>query len=219
MLILEQISDRYYTLLLAKLVGRNGKVYAFEPDPTNFNVLRKNVELNGYKNVILEQKAVSNKSGSTRLFLKKNSAGEHAIYDLHDGREFVLVETVTLDEYFKYYNGNVNLIKMDVEGAEGGIFQGMQELLKRSPNLMIFTEFYPVRLKEFGIGAKEYLDMICQSGFKIYQINERKKRLEQVELNTLLRRYTVKNMRFTNLICMPVYSDVLQINYKGIVRK
>lgn len=48
----------YYTLIFAKLVGEDGKVFAFEPDPTNFALLKKNVEMNGYKNVMFVQKAV-----------------------------------------------------------------------------------------------------------------------------------------------------------------
>lgn len=53
----------YYTLIFAKIVGEDGKVFAFEPDPTNFALLKRNVEINGYKNILLVQKAVSNKSG------------------------------------------------------------------------------------------------------------------------------------------------------------
>jgi hypothetical protein len=64
----------YYTLIFAKLVGEEGKVFAFEPEPTNFSLLEKNVEINGYKNVVLIQKAVSNETGKIRLYLSKGSA-------------------------------------------------------------------------------------------------------------------------------------------------
>src|SRR2546427_3878451 len=46
----------YWTCLLADLVGVTGRVFAFEPSPYNFQLLKKNVEMNGYKNVTLEQK-------------------------------------------------------------------------------------------------------------------------------------------------------------------
>ncbi len=52
----------YYTLILAKLVGKKGRVFAFEPDPTNFALLKKNISINGYKNVILVPKAVAGKT-------------------------------------------------------------------------------------------------------------------------------------------------------------
>ena len=71
----------YYTLIFAKLVGENGKVFAFEPDPTNFALLKKNVEMNGYKNVVLVQRAVSNKTGKLKLYLCEDNPGDHRIYN------------------------------------------------------------------------------------------------------------------------------------------
>jgi len=57
----------YFTLLAAKLVGNKGKVFAFEPGPENFKILKKNVEVNKYDNVILEQKSVSDINGKINL--------------------------------------------------------------------------------------------------------------------------------------------------------
>ena len=57
----------YYTILRGKLVGEIGRVYAFEPDPVGFEILRRNVRLNGLHNVVLEQKAVSSKPGLIHL--------------------------------------------------------------------------------------------------------------------------------------------------------
>jgi len=110
----------YYTLIYAKLVGEEGKVFAFEPDPDNFALLKKNVEINGYRNVILAQKAVSNKTGKIRLYLSEVNKGDHRIYDSHDGRKSIEIETIRLDDYFKNYNVRIDFIKMDVQGAEGG---------------------------------------------------------------------------------------------------
>ena len=51
-----------YTVLFAEIVGDKGRVYAFEPDPKNFALLKKNIEINKYKNVVLINKAVLNKN-------------------------------------------------------------------------------------------------------------------------------------------------------------
>ena len=70
----------YYTLILAKCVGKEGKVFAFEPEPNNFSLLKKNIQINGYKNVVLVQKAVSNKNEKLMMYLNKDNIGCHTIY-------------------------------------------------------------------------------------------------------------------------------------------
>ena len=77
----------YYTLIFARLVGEEGKVFAFEPDPENFALLKKNVEINGYHNVVLVQKAISNKTGKIRLFKFDDFKAGHRIHDSHDSRK------------------------------------------------------------------------------------------------------------------------------------
>ena len=61
-----------YTIFFAKMVGEKGKVYAFEPEPNNFELLKKNIAINGFKNVILENKAVSDVSGIVKMEIAEN---------------------------------------------------------------------------------------------------------------------------------------------------
>jgi FkbM family methyltransferase len=65
----------YYTLIAAKLVGKSGIVYVFEPMPSNYECLCKNIEVNGYTNVVLIQKAVSNKYGIAKVWFEKDWSG------------------------------------------------------------------------------------------------------------------------------------------------
>lgn len=190
----------YYSLIFAKLVGENGKVFAFEPDPTNFALLKKNVETNGYKNVTLVQKAVSNKTGKIRLYLAEDNKVDQRIYNSHDGRKSIEIEAIRLDEYFKNYNGKIDFIKMDIQGAEGGAIQGMFNLLKKN-NVKIITEFWPIGLKRFGIDPEEYLKLLIELGFKLYEINEQKKKIEPVNIPKLLETYTPEKENYTNLLC------------------
>ena len=187
----------YYTLLAANLVGENGKVFAFEPHPHNFAVLEKNVRINGYKNVVFVQKAISNKSEYTNLFLGNCS-------DLHSlsnqvGKKSIAVEAVTLDDFFdKDYK--IDVIKIDVEGSEMLVLLGADRVIRTNGNLKVFTEFAPTLfLKRSGFPPEEYLKKLIAYGFKLWHINEHKKQLEPID-DTNFR--SICKTVATNLYCV-----------------
>jgi FkbM family methyltransferase len=191
----------YYTLIFAKLVGKSGKVYAFEPDPNNFALLKKNVKINGYNNVVLINKAVSNKTEKLKLYLCEDNNGDHRIYDSHDGRKCIEIESVKLDNYFKDYNGKVDFIKIDIQGAEAAAAQGMFNLLKKNKSVKIISEFWPIGLKRFGVEPIEYLNLLTKLGFRLFNIEEQKK-ITPTSISELLERYTLKKENFANLLCV-----------------
>lgn len=192
----------YYTLIAAKAVGEEGKVFAFEPEPHNYNLLVKNVEINGYRNVLPIQKAVSNKEGITKLFLMQDNPGGHTIYPYNSSlqRNFIEVETVSLDEFFRGKTDKIDIIKMDAEGAEFAIFQGMHEMLERSNNLEIFMEFWPEGLRRFGHSPEEFLEELLKYGFNLFYINEQEKKIEAIDLNKCMQLCSGEN--HINLLCL-----------------
>jgi len=189
----------YYTLIFAKLVGKEGKVFAFEPEPNNFSLLKKNIAINGYENVVLIEKAVSNKSGKARLYLAEEHSGDHRIYESEVilGRKSIEIETVKLDDYFKGYKGRIDFLKMDIQGVEPIALKGMETLLeKHRPKIL--TEFWPAGLKQFGIDPVEYFNLLVIKGFKLYDINEDDDTVEPANINKLLNMVRLE----TNLLCI-----------------
>jgi FkbM family methyltransferase len=85
-------------LIAARLVGEEGKVYAFEPEPYNFNLLLKNIEVNRYKNIVPVRKAVSDKIGINKLFLSTEDLSVHTFYNLSGNTKSIEVETINLDK-------------------------------------------------------------------------------------------------------------------------
>src|SRR5262249_518253 len=83
-----------YPLLLARQVGPSGKVFAFEPDPDNFALLARNVEANGYQNVVLINKAASDQGGTARLHKSADNQGDPRLYASPGVRPFVEVQCV-----------------------------------------------------------------------------------------------------------------------------
>lgn len=191
----------YYALIFAKLVGETGKVFAFEPEPTNFDLLKKNVELNGYKNVVLIQKAVLNKKGKVKFYIRDDNKIGSSIYNREDSDKCITVESISLDEYFKDYSGKIDFIKVDVEGAEKYVLKGMHNLLNKNKTINIFTEFYPAGFEKCKTEPKEYLNALIKHNFKLYNIDEETKKLEPVN-ESILERYTAKKENHTNLLCI-----------------
>ncbi len=191
----------YYTLILARLVGETGRVYAFEPDPANFELLKKNVRANGYQNVVYVKKAVSDQSGPLSLYLCPDNKGDHRIYDSQDNREVVEIEAVSLDEHFSEFQGEINFIKMDIQGAEGRAVRGMRRLLSRHPETSMITEFWPAGLERSGISATDYLSDLENLGFKLFRIDEEEETTEPISTAELLEKYPATREDFGNIYC------------------
>ena len=172
----------YFTLLAAKLTGMKGKVYSFEPEPKNYNFLLKNIDLNGYNNVFPANKAVSDKTGTVKLYICPYDTGHHTINQyggikeyrpdyIDDKKDFVEIEAITLDDYFKNLKQPINVIKMDVEGAELLALAGMERVIHESENLKMFVEFFPLLIKEMGGSPEEFIRRLLEDyQFSIFVI-------------------------------------------------
>jgi len=164
----------YYTLIAANLVGSTGKVFAFEPDPTNNRLLIENIKLNGYTNVEVTNFALASKPGVSTLYRTSLDNGRHSLYR-HDlpVSGTVEIETITLDAFLESRGWpQVRLVKMDVEGAELEVLSGMEQLLNRSKELDLIIEFNPYLLKNAGADNTDLIESLVPLGFKVSYIDE-----------------------------------------------
>ncbi|MCB4756480.1 MAG: FkbM family methyltransferase [Elusimicrobia bacterium] len=193
----------YYTLMFARAVGGGGHVYAFEPEPSNGELLRKNIELNGYRNVTPIGKAAADRTGHTRLFLSGQNLGDHRTFDSkEEKRGSIEIETVSLDDYFERLSPAIDVVKMDIQGGEYHALRGMRNIIQRNPKLMIVAEFWPYGLSRSGVQAKDMLQLLREAGFQLYQILEKARKIRPADDETLLREYGPDNFDHTNLLCL-----------------
>jgi FkbM family methyltransferase len=188
----------YYTLIAARAVGDKGRVFAFEPEPSNYKLMFKNIRYNSYRNVTAIQKAVTNITGPVKLFLAEDASGHSTVGDSQYERA-VQVDSTTLDDYFATRTQPIHIIKIDVEGAENAVLQGMTSIIDKNPDMNIFTEFSPEALKRAGCLPTEYLNKLVNFGFAIYVIDEKKHSLEPAEVGRVMN--ACKNIGYVNLLC------------------
>ena len=156
----------WYTLLSAHLAGETGKIIAFEPDPSSFSFLSRSLERNGFNNVSLFNYSVSNMEGMRTLWLAKGNLGAHSIVSAHACDEAIDVKSVTLDTCLsKLEVSVVDLLKIDVEGAEPEVLEGAINYLMSSKIKNIFLEW---NCKVWA--NKEELLQILLRKYEVYQI-------------------------------------------------
>lgn len=172
----------YYTLLMAQLVGSEGKVFSFEPEPKNFILLQKNVEINNFKNVFLKECAVGKKSGQTKLFLSEFGPAMHRIYESEYCHKPIEIRIVALDDYFENneIKNKISFMKIDVEGSEFSCLQGMRSILKENKKIKLLMEFMPDALRDYGSDPQKLLDFLVDNSFQVSRVNEKNGKLNQL---------------------------------------
>ena len=92
-----------------------------------------------------------------------------------------VVKTETLDQALSQQDAlQVDLIKMDIEGAEILAIDGMKETIRRSPNLIMFSEFYPAAMRRLGRRPLDFLYRLNRLGFKLSLIEEKSRTLKDL---------------------------------------
>lgn len=155
----------WFSLLSASLVG-TGEVHSFEPCTDLAAILSHNVALNGYKNSHVHRRVVGDKVGTVRFYqCSGQNMGLSSIRDLGGLSTMTTAESLTLDSILGTLPP-VTLVKIDVEGAEHKVLDGMKELIRRDRPYLIL-EVNDVFLKEMGSSETMILEFLADSGYEV----------------------------------------------------
>ncbi|MCX5660561.1 MAG: FkbM family methyltransferase [Planctomycetota bacterium] len=161
-----------YASVAAKRVGPGGRVVAVEPEARNCDILRKTVDRNGFKNLAVVQAAVSDRTGPGELFLCATNKADHRIYGSPKARTVVKVDFIRLDDLAAQQGlASVDVVKVDIQGAESIAFEGMTEILARNRGVRVLIEFWPWGIIQTGYKPSDLLRRIRGLGFEIRQID------------------------------------------------
>jgi FkbM family methyltransferase len=163
----------YFTVLAANWVGASGRVYAFEPEPVAHEFVIRNIQANGYANVVATNMAVTDRKMTVSL-VRDPTGPETFISEGPVAGRSQLVATTTLDTFFAAAGWpSVDVIKMNIEGSELSALRGMRELSERNRSLQLVMEFNPPAMRRSGTGREDLTAVLKTLGFHHAEIVER----------------------------------------------
>jgi len=187
------------TVPLARKVGPKGFVFAMEPVPRAYDLLNENVLLNGLsKRVDIFKLAIGCCKKNAKMNIVK-TIGHCSLVDLCDENiiEKIDVEVVSLDEIIPV-GQKINLVKIDVEGYEIEVLNGMGRVLSENPDIALIVEFGPLHLNRVGMSTEKWLSEFLLQGFLMFAIDEVKKKVKPLNIIDLKDVYSVNLLMVKN---------------------
>jgi FkbM family methyltransferase len=162
------------SLVCARAVGPTGKVHAFEPEPLFAGLLCEAFDLNGTPWVEVHRKAVGRENGQATFHVSP-IGGHSSMYPLPEAeaeqQADIQVEVGRLDDIFAS-GSRIDLVKMDVEGAELDVLSGMHRLIGDNPDLAIVAEYGRSHLRGQGLDPKYWADQFASLGYAMFEVDE-----------------------------------------------
>ncbi|MDZ4852120.1 MAG: FkbM family methyltransferase [Pirellulaceae bacterium] len=154
-----------YTLSMAKCVGPTGRVWAFEPVMSTGAMLSESIMTNGFMQITLEQKALSDECGTARMVLNSKKETSAILRGEPTGEPTETVQTTTLDEFQKNaILPEISFVKMDAEGEEPRILKGGRQF---------FNSQSPLVQYEIKLTSEPCLDLVelfSEMGYDSYRL-------------------------------------------------
>jgi FkbM family methyltransferase len=160
------------TLAGARAVGASGKVLAIEPVPLCFELLRRSLTINGLaERVEGKCQAVGAHHAHCKFFVRDVLGHSSLTRGEFAAGDEIEVSVTSLDELVRP-GQRVDLIKIDVEGAELEVLEGMTRIIAENPELSIIAEFGPSHLKAADVAPEKWLSAFLSRGFDPFVIDE-----------------------------------------------
>jgi FkbM family methyltransferase len=157
----------YNAIHAARLAGRQGRVIALEPTPDTLTVLRRNIEASGLANVAIEPVAAGGIAGARDFFVRGEISAVNSLYPDSRYATVTSVLRVPVTPLDDLVEGTVDVVKIDVEGAELDVLQGMSRLL-RAPGVTLIVEWDPLLQEMAGNSADALPHWLLERGWQLH---------------------------------------------------
>lgn len=154
-----------YTIFLAKAVGSRGVVIAIEPEEESYNRLQENIKLNALPNIRSFNLSFGNRNGEAKLFLGEVTGASSLIRPPKGSRGYKMVKVIEGDRLAKEENLPLpRLVKIDVEGSEYAVIQGLSQIICRPTCELVCCEIHP-QLLPSELKPEDFLTLLKSLGF------------------------------------------------------
>lgn len=200
----------YFSLLAGKS-SKAKRILAFEPTPNTFEILQRNVKLNNFQNIELFNLAISDKNGD-EAFTVAEASDSCGFYEPVgcEIKEKISVKTETLDSALADVKDEDVVIKIDAEGNEINILDGMRKTIANSfPKIKLVVEYNPSMLEKSGRAPGQLVAWLFDSGFQVFIINEKTGLIRKIDPSQISGHYEELEEisqpgDYVNLFCVPM---------------
>ncbi|MBF0305618.1 MAG: FkbM family methyltransferase [Alphaproteobacteria bacterium] len=198
----------YFTCLAATLVGPGGRVVAVEPSPANLPHLTRNIEANGFGNVVLVPSPLSDRPTEVDFWINDQDGGGSALWDpaafpgnAPDRAVRVRLRCSTLDDVASAHglSDGVRLIKIDTEGAEALILSGGKSLLDPALTPFVVCEHHRWGLAQLGHSAESLRGLMREAGYETFVLFPDGSLPKLLPARTELVTQTIPNVLFSTI--------------------
>lgn len=170
----------HYALIAANTPPKKRLIIAFEPEPETRAILQDNIRLTPDSTIIVSEVALGETCGEKNLFVDGKNLGGHSFSkeNIKGVKKKALVRVETLDGFLErtFPGTKIDLIKMDVQGAESSILKGAMKTISRD-HPTIFCEFWPRGIQNMGKDPSEFIAFFLKNKYEIFVVDKKRNRL------------------------------------------
>ncbi len=162
-----------FSLVIDSFSPKSRRIIAFEPAPSTFAALSKNIADNSATNIECHQLAVSDRDGKACFEVKENARANSSLVGASGASRGICIEIecTTLDRFVSAASlGQIAMLKVDVEGHEISVFRGAEHVWSNMRPAVVYFEVCPPLARAIGFASEEAAAFLDEKGYALYRI-------------------------------------------------